>query len=166
MSPNVCEDTFLKATSFSCFFSRNSIIALLESILFCFQLIIISFFPFYSPFTSSWETAFNAIPYICFAFQCHISAVPIYAGLKKRTFTNFFFICTIGVLICTIVYTMAGVFGDITFVHRHDPINSDILRNYCPNDIPVSIARGTLIVSLITSYPILFFCGRYVITYR
>ena len=110
--------------------------------------------------TSSWATAFNAVPFICFAFQCHISAVPIYAGLKTRTVKNFFFITTIGILICTVVYSLTGVFGLMTFVGRDEPIKSDVLRNYCPNDIPVSIARGTLILCLITSYPILFFCGR------
>ena len=113
----------------------------------------------HSPYSTSWETAFNAIPFICFAFQCHISAVPIYAGLKKRNFKNFFLVSTVGVLICTIVYTVTGVFGEMYFVHQ-DPISPDILRNYCPTNIAVSIARGTLILCLITSYPILFYCGR------
>ena len=107
---------------------------------------------------SSWATAFNAVPFVCFAFQCHISAVPIYAGLQKRTVKNFFFITIVGILICTIVYSMTGVFGMLTFPGE---LNSDILRNYCPKDIPVSIARGTLVLCLITSYPILFFCGRW-----
>lgn len=107
--------------------------------------------------SSSWATAFNAVPFVCFAFQCHISAVPIYAGLQKRTVKNFFFITVIGIFICTVVYSMTGVFGMLTFP---GDLNSDILRNYCSKDIPVSIARGTLVLCLITSYPILFFCGR------
>ena len=114
------------------------------------------------PFSHSWVTAFNAIPFICFAFQCHISSVPIYAGLKTRTTKNFLFIVLLGILLCTIVYTLTGVFGMITFSHPSVPLSSDILRNYCPNDIAVSIARGTLIFCLITSYPILFYCGRLV----
>lgn len=115
---------------------------------------------YYSPYPVSWITAFNAIPYICFAFQCHISAVPIYAGLKTRTLKNFFCIIFVGLFLCTAVYTVTGVFGEITFTHRHEYINSDVLRNYCPTDISVSIARGMLLLCLITSYPILFFCGR------
>ena len=58
---------------------------------------------------------------------------------------------------------MTGIFGVLTFTGSSgECLNSDILRNYCPNDILVSIARGMLFLSLLTSYPILAFCGRFV----
>ncbi len=121
----------------------------------------LSFLNVHRPFETSWVTAFNSVPFMCFALQCHIAAIPIYAGLKTRTLKNFFAIVCVGVFICTTVYTITGVFGVLTFsVKRGETINSDILRNYCPTDIPISVARGTLVLSLITSYPIISFCGR------
>ena len=121
----------------------------------------IIFLSFYRPFKTSWATAFNSVPFMCFALQCHIAAIPIFASLKTRTLKNFLAIICAGVFICITVYSVTGVFGLLTFSGtRDEPINSDILRNYCPTDIAISIARGTLVLSLITSYPIISFCGR------
>ena len=104
-------------------------------------------------------SVFNAVPLICFGFQCHVSSIPVYSGLRKRNIRRFFYVILSAVFICFIVYTLTGAFGLLTFSTKC--INSDILMNYCPNDIPVSVARGMLLLSLITSYPILTFCGRY-----
>ena len=64
--------------------------------------------------------------------------------------------------ICLFVYTLTGTFGYLTF-QGHSCFNSDILRNYCPSDILINIARGVLAFVMVTSYPILAYCGRLVI---
>ncbi|XP_064399052.1 sodium-coupled neutral amino acid transporter 7-like isoform X2 [Halichondria panicea] len=107
----------------------------------------------------SWPDVVNAIPFICFGYQCHVSSIPIYVGLKKRTVKRFFFIIVFAVLICFVVYTLTGTFGYLTFVPG-TCIQSDILRNYCNKDILVDVARGLLALVMVTSYPILTFCGR------
>ena len=65
------------------------------------------------------------------------------------------------VSICFCVYTLTGVFGYLTF-YRKECIESDILRNYSPKDVMVDVARAMLGLVVVTSYPILTFCGRFV----
>ena len=95
--------------------------------------------------------------------QCHVSSIPVYTDMRQRTFRSFIAVIIPSVLICFSVYTLTGVFGLLKF-HPHPEggvcIASDILRNYCPKDIVVDIARGMLAVVIVTSYPILTFCGR------
>ena len=93
--------------------------------------------------------------------QCHVSSVPIYVGLKQRNLKVYSLVIITGVAICVLVYTLTGVFGYMTFAPQFC-FYSDILRNYCPSDIPISIARALLAFVVITSYPILAFCGRFV----
>ena len=67
------------------------------------------------------------------------------------------------VFICLCAYALTGVFGYLTFSTIHvECIESDILRNYCPRDVMVDVARALLGLVMVTSYPILTFCGRLV----
>ena len=65
----------------------------------------------------------------------------------------------ISVFICLCIYTLTGIFGYFTFFTR-ECIASDILRSYCPRDVMVDVARALMGVIMVTSYPILTFCGR------
>ncbi|XP_065913561.1 sodium-coupled neutral amino acid transporter 7-like isoform X2 [Dysidea avara] len=109
----------------------------------------------------SWMDVFNAIPLICFGYQCHISSVPIYAGLRMRSLRRYAVVVAIGIAVCVGVYSLTGTFGYLTFHGRPTCIDADILRNYCPKDIPVNVARVMLTICIITSYPILHFVGRF-----
>ena len=93
------------------------------------------------------------------SLQCHLSSVQVYAGLKRRNIGAFAAIVTISVFICLCVYTLTGVFGYLTFSVR-ECIASDVLRSYCPRDVMVDVARALMGVIMVTSYPILTFCGR------
>ena len=64
-------------------------------------------------------------------------------------------------LSCLIVYSVTGLFGYLTFNSR-TCISGDVLRNYCPRDIPIIIARVMIVVSMITLYPIVCYIGRWV----
>lgn len=90
-----------------------------------------------------------------------MSAVPVYAGLKRRSVRVFTVVIVAAVFICLFVYTLTGTFGYLTF-HTTECIQSDILRNYCPRDVVVDVARAMLGLVMVTSYPILTFCGRLV----
>lgn len=51
----------------------------------------------------------------------------------------------------------AGVCGFLTFGAG---VEQDVLLSYPSNDIPVALARAFIILCVLTSYPILHFCGR------
>lgn len=70
-------------------------------------------------------------------------------------------VVAVALSVCVLVYTITGVFGYLTF---HGRARSDILRNYCPQDPAVDVARVMLMLVIVTSYPILAFCGRYIHT--
>ena len=91
--------------------------------------------------------------------QCHATAVPVYFGLKRRSVKKFSLVVITVMSSCLIVYSVTGLFGYLTFNSRVC-ISGDVLRNYCPRDIPISIARIMIVVSLITLYPLSCYIGR------
>lgn len=108
----------------------------------------------------SWMSVFNAMPTICFGFQCHVSSVPVFNSMKHPEVKTWSWVVTTAMVIALFVYTGTGVCGFLTF---GSTVNQDVLISYPPNDVPVAIARVFIIVSVLTSYPILHFCGRAVL---
>nr|XP_020516786.1 putative sodium-coupled neutral amino acid transporter 7 [Labrus bergylta] len=109
---------------------------------------------------SSWTAVFNAMPTICFGFQCHVSCVPVFDSMSKKEIKPWGVVVTLSMIICLFVYTGTGVCGFLTFGSN---VSQDVLMSYPPDDIAVAIARAFIVVCVITSYPILHFCGRAVI---
>lgn len=109
---------------------------------------------------SSWTAVFNAMPTICFGFQCHVSSVPVFNSMKRPEIKPWGWVVTVGMIICLFVYTGTGVCGFLTFGSN---VNQDVLLSYPSNDIPVAVARAFIVVCVLTSYPILHFCGRAVL---
>ncbi|XP_034052781.1 putative sodium-coupled neutral amino acid transporter 7 [Gymnodraco acuticeps] len=117
--------------------------------------------PVYVPTSSSsWTAAFNAMPTICFGFQCHVSCVPVFNSMSKKAIKPWGVVVTFSMIICLFVYTGTGVCGFLTFGSN---VNQDVLMSYPSDDIAVAIARAFIVICVITSYPILHFCGRAVI---
>ena len=115
-----------------------------------------------------WPTSISSflasIPTIFFAYQCHVSAVPIYASMKDRSpsawMTGFsqdsrpksdivILVVGVGLLLCCVVYTLTGTFGYMTF---GDEVSSDILKSYPANDPLVIAARVLMAVAMVTRY--------------
>ncbi|TRY54576.1 hypothetical protein DNTS_001577 [Danionella cerebrum] len=109
---------------------------------------------------SSWTDVFNAMPTICFGFQCHVSSVPVFNSMKKPEIRPWWLVVTISMVICLFVYTGTGVCGFLSFGAS---VSQDVLMSYPSNDVAVAIARAFIIVCVVTSYPILHFCGRAVL---
>ncbi|KAG8143813.1 putative sodium-coupled neutral amino acid transporter 7 protein [Naja naja] len=137
---------------------------------------------------SSWVSVFNAMPTICFGFQCHVSSVPIFNSMKCPQVRTWGVIVTAAMVIALFVYmgtgreripkprcsfrpvasalaeglaeAVPGVCGFLTFGESVQP---DVLLSYPSDDIPVAFARAFIILSVLTSYPILHFCGRAVL---
>lgn len=117
--------------------------------------------PGYIPVSSSsWTAVFNAIPTICFGFQCHVSCVPVFNSMSRKEIKPWGFVVTLSMIICLFVYIGTGVCGFLTF---GSSVSQDVLMSYPPNDIAVALARAFIVVCVVTSYPILHFCGRAVI---
>ncbi|XP_030269744.1 sodium-coupled neutral amino acid transporter 7 [Sparus aurata] len=112
------------------------------------------------PSSASWTAVFNAMPTICFGFQCHVSCVPVFDSMSKKEIKPWGVVVTLSMIICLFVYTGTGVCGFLTFGSN---VSQDVLMSYPPNDIAVAIARAFIVICVITSYPILHFCGRAVI---
>ncbi|XP_061883395.1 sodium-coupled neutral amino acid transporter 7 [Entelurus aequoreus] len=110
--------------------------------------------------SASWTAVFNAMPTICFGFQCHVSCVPVFNGMSKRAIKPWGVVVTFSMIICLFVYTGTGVCGFLTF---GSTVSQDVLMSYPSDDIAVAIARAFIVVCVVTSYPILHFCGRAVI---
>ncbi|KAM3625041.1 uncharacterized protein V6R79_006031 [Siganus canaliculatus] len=109
---------------------------------------------------SSWTAVFNAMPTICFGFQCHVSCVPVFNSMSSKAIKPWGLVVTLSMIICLFVYTGTGVCGFLTFGSN---VSQDVLMSYPPDDIAVAIARAFIVICVVTSYPILHFCGRAVI---
>ncbi|KAM4593398.1 sodium-coupled neutral amino acid transporter 7 isoform 1-T2 [Odontesthes bonariensis] len=110
--------------------------------------------------SASWTAVFNAMPTICFGFQCHVSCVPVFNSMRRKEIKPWGLVVTLSMIICLFVYTGTGVCGFLTFGSN---VSQDVLMSYPPDDIAVAIARAFIIICVVTSYPILHFCGRAVI---
>ncbi|XP_067158812.1 sodium-coupled neutral amino acid transporter 7 isoform X2 [Apteryx mantelli] len=109
---------------------------------------------------STWMAVFNAMPTICFGFQCHVSSVPVFNSMKQPEVKTWGAVVTAAMVIALFVYTGTGVCGFLTF---GTSVDQDVLLSYPSNDIPVALARAFIILCVLTSYPILHFCGRAVL---
>uniref|UniRef100_F7FA13 Sodium-coupled neutral amino acid transporter 7 n=1 Tax=Ornithorhynchus anatinus TaxID=9258 RepID=F7FA13_ORNAN len=109
---------------------------------------------------ASWMAVFNAMPTICFGFQCHVSSVPVFNSMRRPRVKTWGGVVTAAMVIALFVYLGTGICGFLTFGVSVDP---DVLLSYPSDDVPVAIARAFIILSVLTSYPILHFCGRAVL---
>nr|XP_039273186.1 putative sodium-coupled neutral amino acid transporter 7 [Styela clava] len=144
------------------FLRHASVIGVIATLVVMFTVVIKYFTEDHHPVHNprgkdSWGMTFSAIPAIFFAYQCHVSSVPVYATLKRKTMSNWSIVIVSSMVLCATTYTVTGVFGYLTF---GDAAKSDILQSYDAKDWFVIAARISVVVAMITSYPILQFCGR------
>ena len=111
-------------------------------------------------FKGSAMTFLSALPVICFSFQGHISAIPLYAEMRHRTLRNFDLVIGLGLAICIVIYNLTGWVGYLSF---GDDTASDILVNLSTKSPLVNIARLCVALAVATSYAILHFCARKVL---
>lgn len=107
---------------------------------------------------TAWTDLFLVVPDITFGYQCHISAIPIYSCMKRRSPNRFSLAASAAVLVCALCYTVAAAFGYLTF---GSVVNNDILESYSGEKRPeVLVAVIAMALKTMTTYPILLFCGR------
>ncbi|CAI9716143.1 Hypothetical predicted protein [Octopus vulgaris] len=105
----------------------------------------------------NWIDVFYVMPTVCFSYQCHVSVIPIYSCLKKRTLREFSKTIAVALALCIITYTVMATCGYLTFGSK---IKSDILLSYNNPDVSILVAVLLIGFKTYTCYPILHFCGR------
>ena len=89
-------------------------------------------------------------------FQCHVSVIPIYSCMERRTVKEFTKTMTVAFAICIFTYSGTATFGYLTFGSL---VNQDILLSYNPTaDVLVAVAIVAL--KMYTTTPVLLFVGR------
>lgn len=104
----------------------------------------------------SWIDVFLVVPDICFAYQCHVSIIPIYSCMGKRNMREFSKTVTLAMILCILTYTVTAALGYLQF---GDSITNDILLSFKPTS-EVMVAVVLIAVKTYTTYPILCFCGK------
>lgn len=102
--------------------------------------------------------ALHIVPIICFAYQSHMTAIPMYACMKDRNLGKFTLCAVISMIFCFTVYTAVGIFGYETFGIGKVP--SDILQGYSDKSTIVTVAIISIAIKNFTTYPIVLYCGR------
>lgn len=107
--------------------------------------------------------ALRVVPVVCFAFVCHMNVFPIYQELKDRSIGRMDTVGSFAVLICFVVYAMAGIMGYVGF---KDEVCDDLLDTYNESQvIENSLVPGVVVhivqigigIALIFSFPVLAF---------
>ncbi|XP_014219186.1 putative sodium-coupled neutral amino acid transporter 7 [Copidosoma floridanum] len=98
------------------------------------------------------------VPIICFAYQSHMTAIPMYACMKNRQIGKFTLCAIVSSIICFFAYSTVGVFGYATFGIGKVP--SDILQGYSDKSTTLTIAIIAIAIKNFTTYPIVLYCGR------
>ena len=115
---------------------------------------------FFSPILprpDAWTDIFTVIPVICFGYQCHVNAVPIYACLKRKTLPEFTKSILASIVVVFAAYSIAAIFGYLTF---GSAVDADVLASYDSKEPAVLVAIIMYLFKTYTSYPLNFFCAR------
>uniref|UniRef100_A0A8C7EQP9 Sodium-coupled neutral amino acid transporter 7 n=1 Tax=Neovison vison TaxID=452646 RepID=A0A8C7EQP9_NEOVI len=91
---------------------------------------------------------------------CHVSSVPVFNSMRQPKVKTWGGVVTAAMVIALAVYMGTGICGFLSFGAAVDP---DVLLSYPSEDMAVAVARAFIILSVLTSYPILHFCGRAVV---
>ncbi|XP_076289330.1 sodium-coupled neutral amino acid transporter 7 [Lasioglossum baleicum] len=102
--------------------------------------------------------ALQIIPIICFAYQSHMTAIPMYACMKDRCIGKFTVCAVASMIICYVAYTLVGIYGYATFGAGNVP--SDILQGYTDKSTVLTLAIIFIAIKNFTTYPIVLYCGR------
>ncbi|XP_053971086.1 sodium-coupled neutral amino acid transporter 7-like [Hylaeus volcanicus] len=153
-----------------CFFKKLDVLSYASS-LGCITVLYVAWLIVYKNFTKNeslidpmkiWPDndyeALQIIPIICFAYQSHMTAIPMYACMKDRSLGKFTVCAVVSMIVCFAVYTVVGICGYATFGAGKVP--SDILQGYTEKSVILTLAIVFVAIKNFTTYPIVLYCGR------
>nr|AKN21660.1 slc38a-1 [Schmidtea mediterranea] len=146
-------------------FKYTSFLGVIAALYISFGLIFKSYFTlngskFVEVKESNLSNLVKIIPLICFTYECHIEIPPMIACLKKQNICYYEKMIFGYVILSSIVYSFAGIFGYLTFGAATP---DDILTAYDPKDPYVIVAMVLITLKIVTTYPIVFYCLRIVV---
>lgn len=106
---------------------------------------------------SSFVDVVVTLPVICFAYQAHEVVIPIYSNLRDRRLANLAKTTTVCMLFLFVVYELIGSLGYVTYGPLVKP---DIMQMFDASEPWVLFGIAALIVKMVTTYPLITFCGR------
>lgn len=99
---------------------------------------------------------FKSVPIICFALQCHLVYVPVFASLDKPSLGRMDSIAAATFVVCLALYLPVGVLGYLMF---GTATKGDISENLTIS-ADVYVVHACLAATAIFSYPLLQFVAR------
>eukprot|EP00928_Gymnodinium_smaydae_P004691 TRINITY_DN11597_c1_g1_i2.p1 TRINITY_DN11597_c1_g1~~TRINITY_DN11597_c1_g1_i2.p1 ORF type:complete len:482 (-),score=70.79 TRINITY_DN11597_c1_g1_i2:118-1563(-) len=107
---------------------------------------------------------FSMIPVICFSYQGHISAVPLYAEMKHRSMNRWSGVISISLLTCVALYNITGILGYMEFLDNTD---TDILKSFIRPGYEPSVPQGcvrfasyAVALAVTVTSAVFVFCAR------
>lgn len=102
-------------------------------------------------------TILSILPVLSFGYQCHMTSVPLYAELYNRTLPRYSIVIAVAMVLVSASYLLLGVLGLLMFGHATKP---DIIMNYPPDSVMITVGRFAVAFSVSMTYPIVLFIGR------
>jgi len=104
----------------------------------------------------------SMVPVICFSYQGHISAVPIYAELKYRNMSRWLGVIGLGLTACVVLYNITGFLGYAQFLGN---TQADVLQSFVDDKLFIpqgclSIARVAVASAVAVTFAVFTFCAR------
>jgi len=103
-------------------------------------------------FPTSWFDALNVFPVFGVCFLCHFNVLPIHTELQGPTRSHMRLVVKYTMALCTSLYFVTGVLG---YFWSYSQTCGNILLNFSPDDILISIGRVCLSLTLLFSFPLL-----------
>jgi len=104
---------------------------------------------------TSWTDVSLVLPTMCFSYQAHVNAVPVFLSLRTRADCVKATLASTTILILS--YCFVAICGYLTF---GTGVEHDILMNYDPKSPAVLVAVIMIAVKTFTAYPVNLYCGR------
>jgi len=106
-----------------------------------------------------------SIPTMTFSFVCHTAVLPIYAELKEPTQKKMQKVSVTSIFICYILYSLAALFGYLTF---YNWMEVEMLLMYSfvdSSDILTLTVRITVLLAVVLTVPLTHFPARKALTF-
>jgi len=104
----------------------------------------------------------SIIPVVCFSYQGHISAVPLYYELRRRSMRRWNVVVGAGLGVCVLLYNVTGFVGYLQF---GTATQSDVLKSFSGHEpcLPVYLiefARVAVAIAVSVTSAVFTFCAR------
>lgn len=99
----------------------------------------------------------SILPVFCFAYQCHLSWVPIVASIKREEKRKAFVTISVGMFIATIVYAVVSILAVLTFGSK---IAEDLTESYPGKQWSILTTIGIVAFKCVVTLPPAFLPAR------